>query len=306
MAAAIPRPSRPSYGPPTTSLPAIPTTKTRKSTGAVPSIADSQDGLQTPLPKSGLRTPSSTHTPPITPLPTTSLPKVRTVTGVNAAGKTIRKTISINAFPQPPRSGVRTASLPPSPLSAGVIPLPTSASSSNLVDRRDSADASPVGPGNQKLRRRTKQSISPGSTNYVGNSTPSLLNGSGDSKSISSGAGARGSDGLLSLPSPPQSRSSSAQDSYSTSATNYDDTTEGVRGRQSSTDAVNDRRTSKAPEGKGNVLVSVRVRPDATGNSERNKADGEWMVDGRRSLVAYRGREGGDYYYGNSSLRTMT
>lgn len=305
MAAAIPRPPRPSYGPPTTSLPAIPTTKTRKSTGAIPTTADLQAASQTPLPKSGLRTPSSTHTP-ITPLPATSLPKVRNVSGVNAAGKTIRKTISINAFPQPPRSGVRTTSLPPSPLSAGVIPLPISSSSSNLADRRDSGDASPVGLGNQKLRRRTKQSISPGSSNYVGNSTPSLLNGSGDSKSISSGAGARGSDGLLSLPSPPQSRSSSAQDSYSTSATNYDDATEGVRGRQSSTEAANDRRSSKAPEGKGNVIVSVRVRPDATGNGERNKADGEWMVDGRRALVAYRGREGGDYYYGKLFLRVLT
>jgi centromeric protein E len=306
MAAAIPRPSRPSYGPPTTSLPAIPTTKTRKSTGAIPTTADSQIALQTPLPKSGLRTPSSTHTPPITPLPTTSLPKVRTVPGVNAAGKTIRKTISVNAFPAPPRSGVRTTSLPPSPLSAGVLPLPANASSSNLADRRDSTDASPVSAGNQKLRRRTKQSISPGSTNYVGNSTPSLLNGSGDSKSISSGAGARGSDGLLSLPSPPQSRSSSAQDSYSTSGTNYDDVTEGARGRQSSAEAANDRRSSKAPEGKGNVIVSVRVRPDAPGNGERSKTDGEWMVDGRRALVAYRGREGGDYYYGKLFLSAMT
>lgn len=43
--------------------------------------------------------------------------------------------------------------------------------------------------------------------------------------------------------------------------------------------------------------MSVRVRPDA-GTSDA-KADGEWMVDGRRSLVSYRGREGGDYYYGN-------
>jgi centromeric protein E len=296
MAAAIPRPSQPSYGPPTTSLPAIPTTKTRKSTGgAIPTIADSKIGLQTPLPKSGLRTPSSTQTPPVTPAPTTALPKLRSTPGVNAAGKTIRKTISINAFPHPPRSGVRTTSLPPSPLSAGV--LPTSSSSTNLADQRDSADASPVS-GNQKLRRRAKQSISPGNTNYVGNSTPSLLNGSGDSKSISSGAGARGSDGLLSLPSPPQSRSSSAQDSYSTSATNYDDANEGARGRQTSGEAANDRRSSKAPEGKGNVIVSVRVRPDANGNGERSKTDGEWMVDGRRALVAYRGREGGDYYYG--------
>jgi centromeric protein E len=51
-------------------------------------------------------------------------------------------------------------------------------------------------------------------------------------------------------------------------------------------------------EGKGNVLVSVRVRPDASGND--GKSEGEWMVDGRKSLVAYRGKEGGDYFYGEN------
>lgn len=128
--------------------------------------------------------------------------------------------------------------------------------------------------------------------------TPSLLNGSGDSRSISSGPGARGSDGLLSLPSPPQSRSSSAQDSYSTSATTYEENGEGLRGREASADATDDKLSSRPTEGKGNVIVSVRVRPDAGSNGEHSKTDGEWMVDGRRSLVAYRGREGGDYYYG--------
>jgi centromeric protein E len=129
----------------------------------------------------------------------------------------------------------------------------------------------------------------------VNSATPSLLNGSGDSRSISSGPGARGSDGLLSLPSPPQSRSSSAQDSYSTSATTDG---EGPRGRETSADMSNDQQTSKPSEGKGNVIVSVRVRPDAGANGQPSKTDGEWMVDGRRSLVAYRGKEGGDYYYG--------
>lgn len=123
-----------------------------------------------------------------------------------------------------------------------------------------------------------------------------MLNGSGDSRSISSGPGARGSDGLLSLPSPPQSRSSSAQDSYSTSATTYEDH-DGHRGRETSAEANGD---SSKPEGRGNVIVSVRVRPDAGSNGEKSKTEGEWMVDGRRSLVAYKGKEGGDYYYGES------
>lgn len=50
-------------------------------------------------------------------------------------------------------------------------------------------------------------------------------------------------------------------------------------------------------DGKGNVIVSVRVRPDVASN-EGQKTDLEWMVDGRRSLISYRGREGGEYLYG--------
>lgn len=53
-------------------------------------------------------------------------------------------------------------------------------------------------------------------------------------------------------------------------------------------------RSSKI-DGKGNVLVSVRVRPDAGGNEG---APAEWMVDARKSLIGYNGKEGGDYYYG--------
>lgn len=288
MAASIPRPTRPSQGAPTSSLPAIPTIRTRKSTGALQTMADFEHGLQTPLPKSGLRAPSSGYTTPTTSLSTTSHTKLRSVPGINAAGKTIRKTISINAFPQPPRGAIRTTSLPPSPLSTGII----------RTTPEDSADTSPPGAALPKTRRRAKQSPGLGITTFIGGSTPSLLNGSGDGKAISSGAGARNSDGLLDLPSPPQSRSSSAQDSYSTSATNYDDAGDGTRGRQSSAEASADRHSSKTADGKGNVLVSVRVRPDANGSGEQNKADGEWMVDSRRSLVAYKGREGGDYYYG--------
>ncbi|TAQ83395.1 hypothetical protein B7494_g8280 [Chlorociboria aeruginascens] len=274
MAATIPRPSRPSYGPPTTALPAIPTSKSRKSTGSVPSPTDFNPPTPS-LPKSGLRAPSASGISPATSPGSTStaLPKLRTLPGVNSAGKTIRKTISMNAFPQPPRGGSR-ASLPPSPLSGGA-----------------NGETSPVTPGGSKLRKRPKTS---NMQSYTGGTTPSLLNGSGDSRSISSGAGARGSDGLLSLPSPPQSRSSSAQDSYSTSVTTNDDNAE-VRGREGSAEAAGEK--SGKTEGKGNVIVSVRVRPDS-GNAA-DKSDGEWMVDGRRSLVAYRGREGGDYYYDN-------
>jgi centromeric protein E len=296
MAASLPRPSRPSFGPPTTALPALPSKKTRKSTGGIHTTPEllSSDSIPS-LPKSALRAPS-TSSLPTTPGGGGSLPKMRAVSGVNGAGKSIRKTISINAFPQPPRSGpggIRTTSLPPSPLSGGLTPANVNPYAGT---RRESTESSPLTPGG-KLRKKAKPANSPNTQSYVGNTTPSLLNGSGDSRSISSGPGARGSDGLLSLPSPPQSRSSSAQDSYSTSATTYDDNGEGTRGRETSAEH-NDNRSSKPPEGKGNVIVSVRVRPDAGTTGSGGKSDGDWMIDGRKSLVSYRGKEAGEYYYG--------
>lgn len=58
---------------------------------------------------------------------------------------------------------------------------------------------------------------------------------------------------------------------------------------------VTDKRASKH-DGKGNVVVSVRVRPDA--NTDHGHPEGEWMVDGRKSLISYRGKDGGDHFYG--------
>ncbi|KAK4129482.1 kinesin-domain-containing protein [Parathielavia appendiculata] len=259
MSTALPRPSRPSNGPPTIALPALPVNKTRKSSSGLGSKS-------TPAtPKSGLRAPSTGLLPAATPIPAASLPQSRSVSSVhavNSPGRTIRKTVSINSFPQPPRGDGRVISLPPSPLS-------TSAPS-------------------RKLRTPTTP------TYQLSVGTPSFLNGTAEGKSISRPTTTRNSDGLISVTSPPQSRSSSAQDSYSTSATQYDDVNDSAP--LQSDVAVSGKRLSKT-DGKGNVIVSVRVRPDAGGND--NKADGEWLVDGRKSLIAYRGKEGGDYFYDN-------
>ena len=243
----LPRPSsRPSYGPPNTALPALPVGKSRKSTGALPT--PSSRALAS-TPKSGLRAPSSSFLPPTIPAPTSALPQPRSASSLQTPGKTIRKTVSISSFPQPPRGDNRVTNLPASPLSR-----PSSSRKSK---------PSPTGSGS-------------------GN--PSFLNGSAEGKAVSTNAGNRASDGVISVSSPPQSRSSSAQDSYSTSATQYDDDAQ----------SHNEKRSLKH-DGKGNVIVSVRARPDA-GNGD--KSSGEWTVDGKNSMVGYCGREGGDYYYG--------
>lgn len=92
--------------------------------------------------------------------------------------------------------------------------------------------------------------------------------------------------------SPPHSRSSSAQGSYSTNATTVDASpTSGdeMRGRSSDMDG---------PEGKGNVLVSVRIRPDAP-DSGGGGPNQEWVVDGRSGKVGYGGKDGGIYEFDN-------
>lgn len=141
------------------------------------------------------------------------------------------------------------------------------------------------------IKSRKGSRLSSGTTSsYRSSKTPSLLNGNGDGKSIATGADAsRDPDA-----SPSQSRSSSAQDSYSTSATTYEDT-EDANATSSTTTAKT--AGAKAKESKGNVIVSVRVRPDAGGN-EAAKSAAEWGLDGRRGLISYKGKEGGEYHYG--------
>jgi len=55
---------------------------------------------------------------------------------------------------------------------------------------------------------------------------------------------------------------------------------------------------NSAKDSKGNVIVSVRVRPEVNPGQDGGRAELEWMVDGRKAAVAYRGKEGGDYRYG--------
>ncbi|KAK2738793.1 hypothetical protein FQN55_000431 [Onygenales sp. PD_40] len=290
MASTIPQPSRPSTNPPTSALPPLPVPKSRKS---LPMPSDTPKVPSSTLLPSKLRTPSASPRPALA-IPQSSnqpsgilsprSPSVGRTPG--SPDKPLRRTVSIAAFPQPPKPGNR--------------PSLTSSSSSlsQLAAKSRSPDLTkPVTPSSSL--RSKKPRASNGNTFKGPNSskTPSLLNSSGDGKSIPN---ARDSEGHFSIPSPPQSRSSSAQGSYSTSATTFDEAEEGGRRGREEADMASGsaKRISKGKEAKGNVLVSVRVRPDAA-NPENAKSDGEWMVDGRRSLISYRGKEGGDYFYDN-------
>lgn len=65
------------------------------------------------------------------------------------------------------------------------------------------------------------------------------------------------------------------------------------RGRQRPTSAS----TAKEPKDKGNVVISVRVRPEKDSHDGSAEA-GEWLVEGKKSAISYRGKEGGEYVYG--------
>ena len=93
----------------------------------------------------------------------------------------------------------------------------------------------------------------------------------------------------------PESWNSSGEDAYSTSATTCED---GDEKRQSGENRRG-RDSGMKQEAKGNVIVSVRIRPDAGGDKTAAK---DFLVDGRQSLVAYKGKEAGDYYYGECHL----
>ncbi|KAF2725644.1 kinesin-domain-containing protein [Polychaeton citri CBS 116435] len=331
MNSSIQRPSlRSPYAPPTAPLPALPVARTRTSK-PLPDTPDASDsrpttsgsgmssaGSKTPtrsVTLSGIPTPranKASSTPAVPTLNTTNLSDSGSVStsasttpasALPTPARTLRKTTSYGAFPVPPKGTPRT-SLPPSPLSIAT-PSTENGPLGQGKSLRESSRHRTSDTGLKKPKARSSGYGSARGRQSVGSTTPSLLNGSGEGNFISSAAGARGSESLLSLPSPPQSRSSSANGSYQTDATQFEDVEDGAaaeRGRPKSQETVTSKRNSKRQsdfkDSKGNVLVSVRVRPDA-GGGDNSAPGGEWMVDGRRSLVSYKGKEEGDYRYDN-------
>ena len=258
----LPPSSRMASNSSTGSCPQFPAPKSRKS---LPIPSDSSRAPSPSQVSFQTRTPSSPRQTPGRPLLSNSMTNAgtsRTVTGSrvpSSPDKSLRRTISIAAFPQPPKAGSR----------------PSTASSISGIQGVHSS-------GSVKVRKSSR--LSTGTTSsYRSSKTASLLCCAGDAKSILT-MEARDTEA-----SPSQSRSSSAQGSYSTSATTFEDAEEGPGAPKS---------MSKLKETKGNVIVSVRVRPDANGGEITKAA--EWMVDGRQGVISYNGREGGDYSYGKN------
>lgn len=170
-----------------------------------------------------------------------------------------RKVISISSFPQPPKGSGRSS-----------LPNTGSGFSESLL--------TPTSPLSKGLER------SPSNRRSITGNPGAGFGGAG-----TNGA-AGGNGGYL---SPPHSRSSSAQGSYSTSATTI----------EASPSPSDDLRGSlddpSGKEQKGNVIVSVRVRPDAPDSGGGGAPNPEWIVDGRSGKVGYGGKDGGIYEFDN-------
>ncbi|EEA25861.1 Kinesin-like protein kip2 [Talaromyces marneffei ATCC 18224] len=211
-----------------------------------------------------------------------SMRSISGTTTPNGTDKSLRRSVSIAAFPQPPKSSGR--------LSMASISSSTSHVPSTARSTPDITKSATIKP-----RKQSRLSSATTASNRSSKAV-SLLDHGGDGKTVLNAAVSRDSEGQFSISSPPHSRSSSAQGSYSTSATTFDDNEET---EHDSKDALGaGKRGARPKEAKGNVIVSVRVRPD-TGANENSRAEGEWMVDGRRSLISFRGKESYDYLYDN-------
>ncbi|KAL1616346.1 Kinesin-like protein kip2 [Diplodia seriata] len=201
--------------------------------------------------------PQSKHANSATAVPQAQQPAAQA--GGPSPHKTLRKTISIGSFPQPPKSSRQ--SHPSSPLSAATTP------DGITTDRRGSAGSLSVPGGGGALRKRPS----------VKGRGPSAIKSPLTSPSA------------LTEFSPTESRSSSANGSYSTGIEEMGGDDKGSKSPSSDNDSGKDV--------KGNVIVSVRVRPNAS--TSENTGLQDWELDGRRGTIEYRGKDGGTFQSDN-------
>jgi len=290
---------RPAIPHPESARPGLPALKTRNgstaaATSRLPSTSQMPSRLAIRIPSKPTTSPGTAHAKSSPAIPTLRSMSITSALQDKPPDTEIRRSISIASFPEPPSVHKRIATIP------NTSRPPQSSLVENGLNKLDSANTTLLPGGRSRLKRLRIAEDLPSAGNAVSNHSPGQPNDY-EGTAISGADGSKETDSHLIANSPAASRSSSAQDSCSTSATTFEDVDDGRRGREElnnhSSDGLRSLGSQKTKETKGNVIVSVRVRPDAGGNGDK-KSEGEWMVDGRRSLVAYRGREGGDYYYG--------
>jgi len=287
---------RPAISPLESARPGLPALKTRNgstaaATSRLPSTSQTPSRLAIRTPSKPTTSLGTAHAKSSPAIPTLRSMSITTAVQEKPTETEIRRSISIASFPEPPSVHKRIATI-----SNKSLP-PQSPLVENGLNKLDNANTTLLPSGRSRLKRLRIAEDPPSAGNAVSNISPGQSNGYG-ATAIPAADRSKETDNHLTANSPAASRSSSAQDSCSTSATTFEDVDDGRRGREEPNhDSSDGMHSMKTKETKGNVIVSVRVRPDAGGNSDK-KSEGEWMVDGRRSLVAYRGREGGDYYYG--------
>ncbi|KAI4731837.1 kinesin-domain-containing protein [Aureobasidium sp. EXF-10728] len=271
--------ARPPPSIPLPPLPAMTRTRGADPTDEAPSDKERQgaDGVSADLrPRAATGIPRSVTSSP-------SIPTLRTQASSPSPSPSrvptpnLRKAVSIEAFPRPPGSGIA------SPLAqlASSSPRDSSQSSSSLAPNSYSSSnprlpLAPLQPPSGLRRPQSKPSLrNLRSKTSVASLSTTAVSAVRNSKSES----------LLSIPSPPGSRSSSAPVSPATPLTPNTPVAD--------TTMLEATNGDKDKEAKGNITVSVRVRPDAAADTQ---PDGEWLVDGRRSLISY---ESGEYRYDN-------
>ncbi|KAK8177234.1 kinesin motor domain-containing protein [Phyllosticta citrichinensis] len=239
------------------SLPMTPQTQTaRPDSSALPSrpprpIANTKPSLSLKQPSTTCVRPGAGKGPP----------KKHHMPAPPQQSKTLRKTTSVGAFPQPPKGPSRTNSNGPSPSSAAAASV-ASLPDGLPTNRRSSSTSLSVPNGDTTMRTRS--------------------------------ASAKSRQSLLRSPhamSTPETRTPSAQGSQSQSVDTPTNDGSGAH------DAGQDSADKSSSETKGNVVVSVRVRPQAGTADDVNH--GDWELDGRRGAITYSGKEGGQFVSDN-------
>lgn len=223
---------------------------------------------------------------PSGPLPSIPLPKTRQSSvpssGASAAGSSLPQPQSARTASSPNISSIPTTSSPSIPNPAVTsIAFQTPAKSLRKTISYNSFPRPPQGS-------RTPTTVSPPSSEST---TPrasrqglgiGLPNGANRSVSVNAATSKFGT-----APSVvPESIPDDGQSSITS------------RGRQ---------RPSSSHKDRDKVVISVRVRPEKEA-SDGSISGGEWMVDGRKNLISYKGKEGGEYVMGKflvSGTRTQ-